>query len=172
MSVVGERVSWRRCSSAEELRSSGRGTWRPGPDWSLAAAGRVRGEAGQRSALAGCCGRYRFSYLVARRGRERGARAGAGVLAAGQVVRSRWARAGSVICGGRSWGATAGACGAWRGGPGTGARAAYWSLRAPAAALPHEWSPVRAHVLAVPASLLVVTSELTIILCTSILHVI
>lgn len=52
---------------------------------------------------AGCCGRYRFSYLVVARcgsvGRLGG---GAGVLAAGREVRARRVR-GSVICGGRSW---------------------------------------------------------------------
>lgn len=65
---------------------------------------RVRERGPWAAVSAGCCGRYRFSYLVvARYGSVGELGCGAGVLAAGQEVRARRVRAGSVICGGRSW---------------------------------------------------------------------
>lgn len=66
-------------------------------------------------------GAYRFSYLiVARYERVRDRAASVVVLRAGTVRRSRRVRAGSVICGGRSWArGGGGACEASRGGPGT-----------------------------------------------------
>lgn len=104
---------------------------------------------GQRS----CCGvrmPYRFPYLVvALCERVAGRAILKGVLGVGRLRRCRMMRAGSVICGGRSWAQGAEGRVAWR--VRVVARRAghcppqppYWSVRAQAAALVHEWSPER-----------------------------